>query len=90
MSELNKDTIDGSNEAVYKESSPKSHKKEKKKYQAFRSDDSLSSENEEMIEPSNRFVYFLNLTVSAELFHLFTCSWFCSSSLLSKHLLFIN
>lgn len=57
MSELNKDNKDGSNEAVFKESSPKSHKKEKTKYQAFRSDDSLSSENEEMIEPSNRFVY---------------------------------
>lgn len=58
MSDLNKDNKDGSSEAVFKESSPRSHKKEKTKYQAFRSDDSLSSENEEMIEPSNRFAYY--------------------------------
>jgi len=55
MSELNKENKDiGSIEAVFKESSPRTHKKEKTKYQAFRSDDSLSSENEESGEPVNR------------------------------------
>ena len=63
MSELNKENKDGSIEAVFKESSPKSNKKEKTKYQAFRSDDSLSSENEEMIEPSNRYAYIFYISM---------------------------
>lgn len=56
MSDLNKDNKEiGSIEAVFKDpSSPKTNKKEKTKYQAFRSDDSLSSENEDFDQGSNR------------------------------------